>query len=199
MKKIGIYGGTFDPIHNGHMLAAENFFNALKLDKLILVPAGAPPHKQGDYRRHALHRLEMVKLALCGTPFEASDFETLSQGKSYTYKTLSHFKNIYKDSALYLLMGDEAYSEFETWRYPDKIREMAKIVVIRRAGEFKEDNSVLFIDEEPFAVSSREIREKLSRGEDISGLVPEKVCGYIEKNNLYRGDQSERSGYNSRA
>ena len=188
MKKIGIYGGTFDPIHNGHILAAENFFNALKLNRLIFVPAGAPPHKHGDYRRHAAHRLEMVKLALSGTPFEVSDFEIESRDKSYTYKTLWHFKSIYKDTALYLLMGDEVYGEFETWRYPGKIREMAKIAVIRRTGGFKEDKSVLFIDEPPFTVSSCEIREKLALGEDISGFVPVKVRDYIEKNNLYRGD-----------
>ncbi len=186
MKKIGIYGGTFDPVHCGHILAAENFYKILSLDKLFILPAGAPPHKDGNYRDRALHRFEMVRLALCDTPFEVSDFEIKSREKSYTYKTLRHFKKEYKDDTLYLLMGDEAYSEFETWRYPEIIRELAKIVVIRRTGAFKADKRVIYIDEPPFPVSSGEIREKIQNGEDISGLVPEKVQEYIEKNNLYR-------------
>ena len=185
--KIGIYGGTFDPVHNGHVLAAENFYKDLALDELFIIPAGAPPHKDGNYRQHALHRFEMVKLAFEDTPFSVSDYEIKSREKSYTYKTLRHFKKKYKEDTLYLLMGDEAYSGFETWRRPEIIRELAKIVVIRRTGEFKDDKRVIYIDEPPFTVSASEVREKLSAGGDITGLVPAKVYEYIEKNNLYRG------------
>lgn len=191
MQKIGIYGGTFDPIHSGHVKAAQNAVKALSLDKIILIPAGSPPHKSGNYRDMATHRLNMTHLAAELIPkCEVSDFEIKAEGKSFTYKTLTHFKEIYKNAELYFIMGDEAYAEFSTWCHPEIIRSLAKLVVMRRTGEGA-DSSVLYIDTPPIVISSHEIRESLASGKHADLLLPDKVYNYIKENNLYGSETND--------
>lgn len=193
MKKIGIYGGTFDPIHLGHIKAAENVLKTLRLDLIIFVPAGMPPHKEGKYNITAGDRLLMCKLATENNPrFIVSDYEVRHVGKSYTYKTLEFFKREFPGDELFFIMGDEAYAGFSTWKKPETIRSLAKLIVVKRTGEnLKDSDTVILVEEEPFIVSSSEVRNIAVCGGSLIGLVPQAVCEYIEKNNLYRSEKTK--------
>ena len=148
MKKIGIYGGTFDPIHFGHVKAAENVLKTLRLDLIIFVPAGMPPHKEGKYNITAGDRLLMCKLATENNPrFIVSDYEVRHGGKSYTYKTLEFFKREFPGDELFFIMGDEAYAGFSTWKKPETIRSLAKLIVVKRTGEnLKDSDTVILVE-----------------------------------------------------
>lgn len=192
MKRIGIYGGTFDPIHFGHIKAAENVLKTVKLDFIIIVPAGMPPHKDGGYRKMAEDRLAMCRLAAADNPkLRVSDYEIRHEGKSYTYKTLGYFKKKFINDRLFFILGDEAYKSFDTWKNPETIKSLAELVVVKRTGEKIDENGVIMINKPPFQVSSSEIREKAAKGESLSGLVPGEVLNYIYKNNLYRSENTK--------
>lgn len=157
MGRIGIYGGTFNPPHAGHVEAARQAIARLKLDQLLLIPAGHPPHKDlPDYAPTAQERLELVRLAVRDIPkAQVVDLEVSREGKSYTVDTLQTLRQSYEDDQLFLLMGTDMFLSFAHWYKPDEICRCATIVVMLRE---KEDLKIRELLEE----KSKEVREKLS-------------------------------------
>lgn len=199
--KIGLYGGTFSPPHAAHVRAAKLFVREACLDSLIVMPAGIPPHKVADKWGKSEIRLEMTCLAF--SDFAAvSDYEIKKEGRSYTVETLRYLKKIYPEDDLYMLVGEDMFLSLETWREPSAIMEMCTVVAIRRKGI---ENSVMeeaatryislygakviLIEDEPFEMSSTEIRNKIAAGEDLGELLPLSVAEYIKNNNLYKDDK----------
>ena len=188
--RIGILGGTFNPIHTGHLILAEEAYFKLKLDKLIFVPAFIPPHKSTSDVISAKDRLEMVRLAIEDNPaFEISTYEIDSKKKSYSIDTLKEFRNIYGDEALLcFITGSDSLKDLFSWKNINDIFKISKFIVANRPGYPlkdipKEADTVVIT---PIEVSSEDIRKRLKEGKSIRYLVPEKVRKYILEHNLYR-------------
>ena len=203
--KIGVYGGTFNPPHLGHLTAARAVFELLKLDKLLLVPAGLPPHKPlPEGSPTAEQRLEMTRLAAeqmgLGDRAEVLDLELRREGKSYTADTLAQIKELYPEAELWLLMGTDMFLTLQTWHEPEAIFALAGIAAF---GRTEEDTEELFSVQREYLyqtypdariftltipgvvdISSTELREQLcaDRG---ANLLPPAVYGYILRENLY--------------
>ncbi len=191
-RKIGVLGGTFDPIHIGHLVLAEQTREKFQLKQVIFIPSASPPHKTEQELSLADHRFEMTKLALEGNHhFFVSDIELKRKGLSYTIETLRKLKELYEDSEIYFLTGSDVLDEITTWKDPEGIYRLAKIVIAVRPGFDKFDPEDHFAKKSIIAtitgvdVSSTQIREKVRKGESIKYLVPSKVEKYIKKNNLY--------------
>lgn len=198
--RVGIYGGTFAPIHNGHVNAAKLFMEQMRLDYLFIIPAGIPPHKQVDASDDPHHRLRMCELAFAGVDgVVVSDMEISRGGKSYTVDTLRELSA--PNRRLLLLCGTDMVLTFDKWREYREILKLCYPVYMRREGDalidgmivqklskYYEESGKMFrkIVGDPLVVSSTEIRKKVEAGEDISALVPAPVCEYIEKHGLYR-------------
>lgn len=202
--KLGIYGGTFSPIHMGHVRAAEAFLEAMALDRLLVIPTAVPPHKAEVAGADAAARLTMVRLAFADSDarLAVSDYEISREGKSYTVYTLEHFTA--PDTTLYLLVGTDMFLTLAKWFRAEDIFRLADIVLMRRetdAGltgllsETAADYRARFgariheIDEPPLVISSTELRERLRAGLPTGGMLPDAVAEYIAKNNLYRRDE----------
>ena len=187
MKKIGFLGGTFDPIHKGHLEAAKIAADHIGLDKVFLIPAGLPPHKEGEYRGSAVHRLNMVRLSeKYDSRFEACDYEITKEGKSFSYLTMEHFKRLYPDATLYFIIGDEAYGKIDTWRNPERLKAAVTFAVCSRDKKEVLSDGVN-ISFAPIEISSTMIREKIRQGEPFCEYVTKEVYEYIKENNLYKG------------
>jgi len=191
-KKLGVLGGTFDPIHMGHLVLAEQAREQFQLEQVIFIPSASPPHKTEQELSLAIHRFEMTKLSLEGNRyFSVSDIELKRKGLSYTVETLRELKGLYKDSEIYFLTGSDVLDEITTWRDPEEIYKLAKIVIAVRPGFNKFDPEDHFAQKSIIAkitgvdISSTQIREKVRNGESIKYLVPSKVEEYIKKKNLY--------------
>lgn len=187
--RIGILGGTFNPIHIGHLILAEEARFKLKLDKLILVPAFMPPHKDTSDIIDAKDRLEMVRLAIEDNPaFEISTYEVDSKKKSYSIDTLKEFRKIYGDEAqLCFITGSDSLKDLFSWKNINDIFKISKFIVANRPGYPlkdipKEADTVVIT---PIEVSSEDIRKRLKEGRSIRYLVSEKVRKYILEHNLY--------------
>ena len=197
--RVGIYGGTFAPVHNGHVVAAKAFMEQMKLDYLYIIPTYLPPHKEIDSSDSPQRRLRMCELAFSGIDgVVISDMEIKRGGKSYTYDTLSELSG--EDKRLFMLCGSDMVLSFDTWfRYEDILkmcypayvrRERDKIIenrIIEKITEYYNKHGVMFrrILTEPIEVSSTEIRRAVKEGKDISGMVPPAVAEYIKENRLY--------------
>ncbi len=198
METIAIYGGTFSPPHNGHVRAAEAFFAAACPDRLLIVPTATPPHKALVPGATAEDRLAMCRLAFSGIArTEVSDIELRREGKSYTVDTLRALSA--KGRRLALLTGTDMFLTLEGWYRAEEIFALADIYVMRRfddggetilatAEEYRARYAarVHYIETEPFAISSTELREMLKNGEDPRDVLPPDVLEYIKKCNLYR-------------
>lgn len=197
MARIGIYGGSFNPPHIGHIRAAKTAVETLKLDRLILIPAGVAPHKEeAPGSPTALQRLEMVKLA-AEPNMEVSDMELKRQGKSYTYLTVEKLRQQYPDDELILLMGTDMFLSFDTWKNPERITKDATLGVFYRG----ESNERTAIDTRKEAMEAEGVKVELVKNPvvDISStqlrrmlimdcaapFLPEKVAEYISHNKLY--------------
>lgn len=202
--RLGIYGGTFSPIHMGHVRAAEAFLEAMALDRLLVIPTAVPPHKAEVAGADASARLTMARLAFADSDarLAVSDYEISREGKSYTVYTLEHFTA--PDTTLYLLVGTDMFLTLAKWFRAEDIFRLADIVLMRRetdAGltgllsETAERYRACFgariheIDEPPLVISSTELRERLRAGLPTDGMLPDAVAEYIAKNNLYRRDE----------
>lgn len=198
--KIGIMGGTFNPIHNGHLLIAENARSQYALDAVWFLPAGMPPHKEENGILPAEVRLEMVCLAIQDNPgFKISEIELWSKERSYTYRTLERLHEQFPDTEFYFIMGGDSLRDFHTWKNPDHICELSHLLAAVRdemdakrlkvyASEIRETlhGNIDFIITPNFSVSSHEIRARVKAGDTIRYLVPEKVRCYIAQKELYR-------------
>ena len=185
--KIGILGGTFDPIHNGHIKMAQAALSEYHLDKVIFLTSGNPPHKRGRKITDAKIRHIMMKRAIADNPcFEPCDWEVNRSEYSYTLTTLQHFKKICPDDEIYFIIGGDSLRDFHSWHKPEEILKLCTILVYDRTGGVIESDFAKQIHGGRIDISATEIREKVSRGEDVSGLVPACVNGFIMRNDLYK-------------
>lgn len=203
MKRLGIYGGSFSPPHLGHLHAALHFYDEAALDKLIIMPAGKPPHKALDGGASDLDRLVMCKLLFSEQNTNernilVSDYELSKAGSSFTYLTLSHFKS--DDTSLFFLCGSDMFLSLDTWRHPEIIFSLATIFCCSREeddmdalqakkSEYEEryGANILLSKANPFPVSSSELRRALLLGESTDGYLDPTVRRYIIENELYDG------------
>lgn len=196
--KIGIYGGSFDPVHNGHVKLARFMLDALRLDKLFIVPAFLSPFKRTD-AACAADRAEMCRLAFDDPRFEVLTVETDRGGKSYTAETVSEIKRLYGENDYYLIVGSDQLLKFNCWyRFADILTEVTLCAVSRSGNDGKAElelfadkelrkyGRVLICDFEPLDVSSTVVRGILAVGGSAAGLIPEKEESYIKDRGLYR-------------
>ncbi len=187
--KIGIYGGTFDPVHHGHLITANYILEERKLDKLIFIPCYISPHKVHKFSSNENQRLEMLKLALENEPkFEISDYELMNKEISYTVKTLEYLSKTYDD--IELIIGYDNLLVFPDWKEPDRIFELATVVVLKRKSDLNERINKYFelaefVDSPIIEISSTDIRNRINLGKSVKYLLPENVLNFIYENNLY--------------
>lgn len=192
--RLAIFGGSFDPPHVGHLLAAEDAFDQLTLDRIILVPAATQPLKIGRAAATAEQRLAMVKLLVAGDPrFDVSAVEVDRAGLSFTVDTLEAFAVMYPDAERFLLVGGDVLATFAQWREPERILRLARPVVLEREGDHPTTlpavpgaADLLRLPTRRVDVSSTEIRERVRAGKPIRGFVTESVAAYIARDGLYR-------------
>lgn len=196
MKNIGIFGGTFNPPHLGHVYAVNEFVKAFGLDKMLIIPAGIPPHKTVAEQVSGEDRLAMARLAFSN--FEVLELEIKKEGKSYTAETIEQLKNENKNCNFYLLMGTDMFLTLQDWYKPEMIfknciivpmaRQQNEIDKIIQHSEFltrKFNAKTEFLKLEPIEISSTEIRNKIKNGEEIKEFVDEEVLEYIKLKGLY--------------
>jgi nicotinate-nucleotide adenylyltransferase len=168
--KIALFGGTFNPVHNGHLLIAEAARETYRLDRVLFVPAGLPPHKRPP-RTSAKHRLAMLRLAIRGNPaFDISDWEIRRKRVVYTYETLEHFRRTRPRASLFFLVGSDALKNLPRWREAKRLRSLCRFISMKR---------IL-----PYA--SHEVRRRVRKRLSIRYQVPESVERYIRERQLYR-------------
>jgi len=190
--RIGVFGGTFDPPHIGHLILAADACDALRLDRLIFVPAAAQPFKVGTPAvASPTDRLEMVRLAVAeDARYVVEDTEIRREGLSYTVDTLEEIAGKNAGAKLFLLIGQDTLDGFSGWKKHERVREIATLAVMRRAGsrdkgESVESDGVVEISTRRVDVSSTEIRERLASGKGIRGFVPESVERFITAQRIY--------------
>ncbi len=198
--RLGIYGGTFSPPHNGHVNAARRFAEAMKLDKLLIIPTFIPPHKEFREEASCEERLEMCRLAFGDIPIaEISDVEIRRGGKSYTYQTLEELSR--SGDELYFLIGTDMLLTFDRWKNPERILELCRLCFVRRESDEALDSQIeeklseyrerygvepIKIDHIVTEISSSEIRELLSGDFGEIHAIPKSVLNYIKKRGLYK-------------
>ncbi len=195
--KIAMYGGSFNPPHNGHLHLAEEISRKLMLDKVVIIPSNISPQKTNNGNIDPLHRINMCKKAFSSELFEVSDCEIARGGRSFTFDTLNYLKTLYPDDELYLLMGADMLLSFHTWYRYEDILSLCSICAVSRddndnaevlrsyAESHLAKGKVYVVDIKPFEVSSSEIREKLADGENCENLLLAEVSDYIKENKLY--------------
>lgn len=187
-RRIGILGGTFNPIHLGHLLLAEQARHLLNLEKIIFVPTHLPPHKKIKTLAPVEDRYQMVALAIKSNPyFELSDLELRRSGISYSVETVRKFKSIFPHTNLYFIVGSDFLREFLTWKNIGELNEICRFIIATRPGyPFKRlPRNMQAINISALNISSTDIRKRIRRGQSIRYLVPEEVRGYILKKRLY--------------
>ena len=197
---IGLLGGTFDPIHSGHLVIAEEARQRFSLAKVFFVPAGQPWLKTGRTITPATHRMEMVKRAIGAKPyFELSTVEVDRPGPSYSVETVAVLQqHLGAEAKIFFLVGWDSLAELPQWKEPAKLIQLCKLVAITRPGFSRPDlkdlessvpgttQSVVWLDIPPVDISSSDIRKRVAQGLSIRGLVPDEVEIYIKEQNLYR-------------
>ncbi|MCZ6793934.1 MAG: nicotinate-nucleotide adenylyltransferase [Planctomycetota bacterium] len=205
--KLGVYGGTFDPLHNGHLSVARAAREAHDLDRVLLVPAARAPHKRRTLSP-AGHRLAMVRLAVEGEDgLEASDLEIARGGVSYTVDTLETLAHLDSAAEIFLIVGADSLPELHLWKDVGRIFSVARVVVVNRPGHdpeawrpelvadvdpraaerYRDDQVVMA----PSPVSSTQVREAIRAGRPVDGLVPPVVARYVAEHGLYRDDPED--------
>lgn len=198
MKKIAMFGGSFNPPHIGHLELAQACIDSLGLDKLLLIPVFSPPHKSGSEMATTQHRLNMCKLfEKYNNKIEVSDIEINRGGSSYTVDTLKALKALYPDDELFLIIGADMYMSLQSWYQPEQICSIAKICTVSRNSDDTQElenhsrflkrfgcESVI-LDERVKTVSSTQIRNCLKSGDSIDNFVVPEVYEYIRCNKLY--------------
>jgi nicotinate-nucleotide adenylyltransferase len=198
--KLGILGGTFDPIHNGHIMMADESLVRLGLDEVLFIPAGHPRFKGRDSVSEASHRLQMLRLAISGKPaFRLSAMEIDRKGTTYTIDTVRELKKgLGAQDELFFIMGRDSLQDFPLWHKPDELITLCRLVVIPRAGWPELDlaslerlvagltEKTIVLDSPVIDISSSDIRERMKNGIEIRGLVPDAVADYITEKGLYR-------------
>lgn len=198
--RTGIYGGTFNPIHRGHIHLLEEFTKRLSLDRVLLIPTRVPPHKAAPDLASGQDRLQMCRLAVGGRPhLQISDIEMRREGKSFTAETLEELHGLFPQDEFYLLMGEDMFLTVEHWYRPETIFSLAAVCATPRSLhgmgklQMKKDEYQIrygarcFLEDIPYLpVSSTQVREWVAQGKDITSLVPEAVADYIQERGIYR-------------
>ena len=186
MSKIGILGGTFNPIHNGHIQIAKRAKAQYGLDKVIFLTSGNPPHKTNVQILDAKIRHIMVKRAICGIDgFFASDWEVNRTEYSYTEDALLHFKEVYPEDELYFIIGGDSLRDFDKWHNPQGILKLCTLLVYDRLGGCVESDFAMEISGGKIDISSSSIREKIKNGENADDDMPGQVSEFIKRNHIY--------------
>ena len=197
--KVGIMGGTFDPIHNGHLIVAEAVRDALNLNEVLFIPSARPPHKLGRDVISPEHRLAMTVLATCFHPkFRVSTIEIMRTGPSYAVDTIDALKKEYaKGTEFYFILGADAALELATWHNAQELIEKCNFIAATREGTYIDIKAIEAqfgssarghiqrVETPKIEISSTDIRDKLKRGRSIRYLVPDTVEAYIRKERLY--------------
>ena len=196
LNKIGLFGGTFDPVHAGHLIIAEWVLEELQLDHLFFIPAFLHPfHKRSDIAP-AQKRLEMLQMALSGYKrFSADRVEIEREGVSYAVDTIRYFRKKYEGAELFYLIGGDNLADFERWKEPQAIKKLTNLVVYERGSAIvKAGNKDILIPQSPFIdISSTQIRRRIADGKSCRSLLPPGVYDYIIENGLYRPVTNKRS------
>lgn len=183
--RLALYGGTFDPIHHGHLILARDAIEQLQLDRVIFIPAAQSPHKPGIQPAPPGIRREMIVAAIAGEPrFELDDSELLRPGPSYSVETVERIHARLAGAQLFYLIGHDNVPQLHTWRRIDDLRRLAQFVVFDR-GEQPADHDMPGIPRR-LDISATEIRRRVARGQSIRYLVPEAVRAIIERHRLYQ-------------
>jgi len=212
--KLGLFGGTFDPVHYGHINSVKEIHNRFNLTKTIFIPAHIPHHKKKPVTE-SVHRLEMVKLSVLGFDyFEVSDTEIIRDGNSYSFQTIEYFKKFYKNKIdPFFIVGIDIFLEISTWKnYPNFFSE-SNFIVMNRPGytnikpedllpadiakefDYHHENSsfkhksgycIYYVNVTPYDISSTDIRGKIKRKQETTGLISDKISEYIKINRLYK-------------
>jgi nicotinate-nucleotide adenylyltransferase len=184
VTRVGVFGGTFDPVHVGHLAIANAALDDLRLDSVYFVPARRSPLKEDGPIASAADRLAMLTAAIADEPrFRVSQVELDREGPSFTVDTLEALRG---EGQLYLILGADAYADFARWREPDRIRGLATIVLAARPGVPNASAGVRMLDSPLMDISSRELRARAARGRSLRYLVVESTLRYIEEHRLYR-------------
>ena len=199
ISRVGIFGGTFNPPHLGHLIVAEEVRQNFSLEKIIFVPSARPPHKDHSPVIHPAYRYRMTILATQNNPFfEVSDIEIHRSGKSYTIDTIKEFRTMYgPEVEIYFIMGGDSIFEMDTWKDPEKILKICTVIVTSRPGfdlskvEDRLKAKVVPTQVSHIGISSSVIRQRIREGKSISYYVPKNVEEYILKEKLYRKNPSE--------
>ncbi|NTV29397.1 MAG: nicotinate-nucleotide adenylyltransferase [Candidatus Omnitrophica bacterium] len=190
MTRIGLLGGTFDPIHIGHLLMARTAMEQMRLDRVIFIPSCVPPHKKVPTLFSTKDRLEMVRLAVDDVPeFEVSLFEVQKGGKSYSVDTVRHFRQtLGPEAKLFFIVGGDAIKELDSWRDIDELKKLCSFVSVNRPGYPRGEEKFRYhaVTMNGIEMSSTEIRKRILAGKSIRFLVPDAVLGYIKSENLYK-------------
>ena len=201
MNKIGVFGGTFNPVHKGHELIALDFYNKFKLDKLIIMPANIPPHKNIDAKITAEQRYEMCKICFDkykDYDIDVSDFEIKKDGTSYSYNTVTEIKKDYIDAKIYFLVGSDMFLYLENWyKYQELIKLCAFAVAFRSERDKREvlelrekfikmGAEIELLQNEPFEISSTELRGHIKNNNfDLDKYMSAEILDYIKERNIY--------------
>lgn len=198
-EKVGIMGGTFDPIHNGHLILAEYARTQFGLDRILFIPAGIPPHKNKNNITPDIYRYNMTVLAINSNKhFYISSMEMEREGITYTIDTIKHLKSKYRDTDFYFLLGADSLLQIHKWRNYEELLELCNFIVAKRP-DYDNDNldlvierlneqykgHIYILDAPLIDISSTEIRDRVKNGLSIKYLVPESVETYIYKSGLY--------------
>ena len=202
MANIGILGGTFDPIHKGHLALGQQAYEQFKLDQIWFMPNGNPPHKKSEtIKSTAEDRMKMTSLAIAPFPeFVLQPYEALRAEVSCSYQTMEHFSKIYPDDEFYFIIGADSLMAIETWVHPERIFPTCTILATyRNEVKTKEEmnRQIQYLSEKYHAkirlletplmpVSSHELRASLQSGDSVSEYMPAAVCSYIKQHHLYR-------------
>ena len=190
MKKIGVFGGTFNPIHIGHLAIARSAQEKFNLEKVIFVPCHYPPHKRVSRLVSAQDRFNMVRLGIKDNPcFDISDFEIKKEGKSYSIDTVKYFRGKFSDKTkLFFIIGEDTFSDISSWKAIDEILKIVSFIVVNRPGYAAcmpkvKHHSIISpgID-----ISGSYLRRHIREGKNVKYLVPEDVLKYINHHKLYK-------------
>ena len=186
--RIGIYGGTFDPVHHGHLILARQALEEFNLDRLVFVPTAESPFKVHNHTAPATDRLAMLRLATQGQDrFEVDPLEIERGGVSYSIDTVKMFRSRDPEAELFFLVGEDNAYRLTEWHRFEELKKLVSFVVLSRSEDFQSPEYPVV--QRRIEISSTEIRNRVANGESITYLVPESVKRYIEENQLYHGER----------
>jgi len=187
--RIGLFGGTFDPIHLGHLIMAEDALRETPLDRIVFIPSPSAPLREDQAETTGEERLEMVRRAIEGYPgFEVDDFEVRQGRRVYSFETVRHYENRYPGGRLFFLIGGDQVRQLDEWRNIDELKRKVTFICARReqGNQFAAGADLVPLASRRVDISATEIRRRLARGESARTLLPPSVLEYIRKERLYQ-------------